>query len=74
MFEELPVDDVVVRLHFAVLVRNVLIPEAVIVVPVVHGLGEGHLSGVSLDIFHLCVGLPVEVSLAALDLGLDLEF
>lgn len=73
MLEELAVHQHLVAVPPIVLPRNVVVPEAVLVVVVLHWLLEIDLLLHSLHLVDLCIRLAVKVRHALLNLRLDLE-
>lgn len=72
MFEEFPVRDEARLLHAAMFVGQVIVPEAIIVVPVVNRLCVAIFVVLSDAFVHLSIRNPVEVSLDSLNLSIDL--
>lgn len=52
---------------------KVLIPEAIVVVPVVNWLSMSSFNSTTLNFVNLGIGFPVKVSLAAFNFWLNLE-
>ena len=72
MFEEFPVRDESRLLHAVVFVCQVVIPETIIIVPVVNGLCIAIFVVFSDAFVHLSIWLPVEISLNSLHFSIDL--
>lgn len=73
MFKVLAVGDHASALHSLLFHLDVLVPEAIIVVPVVDCLRLTHLVLLCLNIVNLSVRLAVEISLHSFDFSINLE-
>lgn len=73
MLKELSIDDKASCLHTLHPVVEVLIPETIVVVPIIHHLHVLTLPRLSLNVVHFRIGLAVEVNLASLCLWLNIE-
>ena len=73
MFEVLAISDHASALHSFLSHDQVLVPEAIVIVPIVYSLRLPHLVLFCLDIVHFCVGLAVEIGLNGFDFSIYLE-
>jgi len=73
MFKEFSVNNHVVHLHTVMFVCNILIPETVIIVPVIYRLSMNYLHRFSFNFMDLSIWFSVKVSLATFYFRFNLE-
>ena len=73
MFEVFAICDHASALHSILSHDQVLVPEAIIVVPIVYCLWLPHLILLRLNVVHFCVRFAVEIGLHGFDFSINLE-